>query len=119
MLFQKPLLPLHGYGYLFKLAVTDDYGIVFACGDASAELLAVLWLKVLFRGDEDVGGRIQPEKLARPLFRQVVRYDEQGLVAETEALGFHGGGDHFKGLARANFVRKERIAAVKHMGDSV
>ena len=49
LLRQKPLLPLHGYGYLLKLRVADDNGVVFARGDAGAELLAVLRLEVLFR----------------------------------------------------------------------
>ena len=119
LLRQKPLLPLHGDGYLLKLAVADDNGVVFAGGDTGAELLAVLRLEVLFRSHEDVGGGVQPQELARPLLRQVVGNDKEGLVAQPQPFGFHGSGYHLEGLARAHLVGKEGVAAVEHMGDRV
>ena len=119
LLRQKPLLPLHGDGYLLKLRVADDNGVVFARGDAGAELLAVLRLKVLFCSHEDVGGGVQPQELARPLLGQVVGNDKQGLVAQPQPFGFHGSGYHLEGLARAHLVGKEGVAAVEHMGDRV
>ena len=97
LLRQKPLLPLHGDGYLLKLRVADDNGVVFAGGDAGAELLAVLRLEVLFRSHEDVGGGVQPQELARPLLRQVVGNDKEGFVAQPQPLGFHGSGYHLEG----------------------
>ena len=89
LLRQKPLLTLHGDGYLLKLRVADDNGVVFACGDAGAELLAVLRLEVLFRSHEDVGGGVQPQELARPLLRQVVGNDEPGTCGTEVLFGFY------------------------------
>src|SRR5699024_12190815 len=57
-------------GDALKLRVADDDGIVVAGGDPGAELLAVLRFKILFRGGENIGGRIQPQELRRPLLGQ-------------------------------------------------
>ena len=99
--------------------MADDNGVVFARGDAGAELLAVLRLEVLFRSHEDVGGGVQPQELARPLLGQVVGNDKEGFVAQPQPLGFHGSGYHLEGLARAYLMGKEGVAAVEHMGDRV
>ena len=112
LLPQKPFLPFHGYGYPFKLAVPDDNRVIVSGGDTGAELLAVPFFKVLFGGNENVCGGIQPQKLRRPLFRKVIRNSKQGLVTEAETLALHGGRHHLKGLSRAHFVRQQRIRAV-------
>ncbi len=112
-------LALHGYGNAFELAVPDDDRIVVAGGNAGAELFAILRLEVLFRCGQNIGGRIQPQKLRCPLLRQVVGNHKHGLVAQSQPLGFHRGGDHFKGLACAHFVCQQRIAAVKNMRHGV
>ena len=44
---------------------------------------------------------------------------KDGLLAQPQTLAFHGGGNHFKGFARANLVGKQCVAAVKDMGDGV
>ena len=99
--------------------MSHDDGIIVAGGDPGAELLAVVGLKVLFRGDKDVGGRIEPQKLRSPLLGQVVRHNKEGFLAQPQTLTLHGGSHHFKGFARAYFVRQQRIAAVHHMGNGV
>ena len=119
LLLQEPFLPLSGYGDALKLAVADDNGVIVAGGNAGAELLAVACLKVLFGGDKDIGGGIEPQELRGPLLRQVVRHGKEGFLAQAEALALHGGGDHLKGLARAHLMGKERIAAVEVVGDGI
>ena len=49
----------------------------------------------------------------------MVGHGKQGFCAKAQAFAFHGGGNHLKGFTRAHFVGQERVAAVKHMGNSV
>ena len=84
--------------------MTDNDCIILAGGNAGAEFLSVLRLKVLFRSDKNIRGGIQPKELRGPLFNQVVGNDKKGFLAEAEALALHGSGHHFIGLARANLM---------------
>ena len=113
------LLPLLGDWDFFKLAVSDDDGIIIAGGNAGTEFFAVSGFKILFGRDKDVRGGIEPQKFRRPLFRQVVRHDEHGFLTKPQPLGFHDGGDHFKGLTRADLMRQQRIAAIKNVCNRV
>ena len=63
LLFQHGLLPLCGEGDFLKLAVAQDDPIVVSCGDAGAEFLPALLLKVLLSGHQDIGSRIQVQKV--------------------------------------------------------
>ena len=101
---QKPLLAFLADGDFLKLRVSDNDGIIVAGGDPGAELLAVVLLKVLFGCHQDIGRRVQPQKLRSPLLGQVVRDHEKGLLAQPQALGLHRGGHHLKGLARAHLM---------------
>ena len=98
--------------------MADDNGVVVAGGDPGAELLPVVGLKVFLGCDQDFCRGIEPQKLRRPLLGQVVRHHKEGLLAQPQALGFHRGGHHLKGLARADLVCQQRIAAIQHMSDS-
>ena len=71
---------------LFKLRVANDNSIVITCGDTGAELFAVAGFKVFFRCNENIGGRIELQKLRRPLFGQVIRHDEHALLTQPQAL---------------------------------
>ena len=113
------LLPLFRDRDFLELAVSDDNGIIIAGGNAGTEFFAVSGFKILFGRDEDVRGGIEPQKFRCPLFRQVVRHDEHGFLAKPQPLGFHDGGDHFKGLARADLMRQQRIAAIKNVCNRV
>ena len=119
LLVKELFLPLRTDGDTLKLAVADDNGVIVAGGDTGAEFLAVVGFKVLLGSDKDVGRRVEPQKLGRPLFRQMVRHDKNGFLAQSQPLGFHRRGYHFKGFSRANFVCQQRIPAVQHMGDGV
>ena len=101
------------------MRVSDNDGIIVAGGDPGAELLAVVLLKVLFGCHQDIGRRVQPQKLRSPLLGQVVRDHEKGFLAQPQALGLHRGGHHLKGLASAHFMGQQSIAAVQHMGDGI
>ena len=69
LLLQNGPLALHAHGDLLKLRMADDDCIVVAGGDPAAEFLAVLGFKILFGGNEDIGGGIELQKLAGPLLR--------------------------------------------------
>ena len=116
---QHPLLPFSGDRDALKLAVADDNSIIVAGGDAGAELLAVSRLEVLFGDGEDIGRGVQTQELRRPLFDQVIGHHKHGLVAKAEALALYSRRDHLEGLARANFVRKERIPTIQNVSNSV
>ena len=116
---QQPLLPFYGNGNPFKLTVPDDNGVVIAGGNAGAELFAVFRLKVLFRCRQNVGRRVQPQKLRSPLLGQMIRNHKHRLVAKPQTLALHGGSDHLEGLACAHLVRQQRISAIENVCDSV
>ena len=119
LFFQHPLLPFRAHGYLLKLALADDNGVIVPGGDAGTELLAAGRLEVPLGRHKDVGGGVEPQELRGGLLGQVVRHHEDGLLAQAQALGLHGGGDHLEGLARAHLMGQERVAAVQHPGDGV
>src|SRR5699024_7132960 len=102
-----------------ELRMPDNDRIIIARGNPAAELLAVGGFKILLGGDEDIGTRIKPQVLGSPLPYKVVGYDKHGFLAKPQPLAFLCGGDHFKGLSRTYLVGKERVAAVKDMGDGV
>jgi len=117
LLAQQPLLTLLRNRNLFKLAVPDNHRVIIARRNARTELLAFGFFKVLFGRHQNVRAGIELQKLARPLPGQVIGNDEQRFGAETKPFGFHRRGDHFKGFARANYMCKQRIPAVQHMGN--
>ena len=119
LLLKQTLPAFVGNGNLFKLRMPDDDGVVIPGCDTGAELLAVPRLKVPFCRHQNVCGRVQTQKLRRPLFGQVVRDGEQGFLTQPKAFALHRGGDHFKGLARADLVGQKRVAAVQNVGDCV
>ena len=117
LLAQQPLLTLLRNRNLFKLAVPDNHRVIIARRDARTELLAFGFFKVFFGRHQNVRAGIEPQKLARPLFRQVIGHNEHRLLAKPQPLAFHRRRHHLEGLARANLVCKQRIPAVQHMGN--
>ena len=80
LLLQHLLLTLKGERDLFQLAVSDDDGVIVAGGDAAAEALAILGLKVFGCGHKDIGAGVELQILRSPLFRQMVRHHDQTLL---------------------------------------
>ena len=119
LLLNDALLPFKGQRYALKLAVPDDDRIVVAGGDAGAEFFAVGGLKVLAPCHQQLSIRVEVQKLRCPLLCQMVGHDKKAFLAQTKAFCFHGRCRHFVGLACAHFVCKQRITAIKHMGDGV
>ena len=62
---QDGLLPLAGHGDFLKLRVSDDDGIIIAGGNPGAELLPVLGFKILFGGNQNIGGWVELEPFRR------------------------------------------------------
>ena len=99
--------------------MADDNSVIVAGGDAGAELLTVSRLEVLFGDGEDIGRGVQTQEFRRPLLNQVIRHHKHGLVAKAEALALHRCRDHLEGLACADFVCKERVAAIQNVRNRV
>ena len=119
LLLQNSPLPLDTDGYLLELTVPDDDGIVVAGSDAPAELLAIFCLKILFRGHQHIGGRIELQELAGPLLGQMVRHHKEGFLAQAQPLGFHRRRHHLERLPCPHYVCKQGVAAIEDVGDGV
>jgi len=119
LLLNDTLLPLKGQRNALKLTVPDDDRIVVAGGDAGAEFFAVGGLKVLAPCHQKFCVGVEVQELRSPLLRQMVGHYEQGFLAQPQPFGFHSRRCHFVGLARTNFVCKQRITAIKHMSNGV
>ena len=119
LLLNDTFLPLKGQRDALKLAMPDDDGIVVPGGDAGTEFFAVGSLKVLAPCYQQLGIGVEVQELACPLLRQVIGHHKQRFLAQPQPFCFHSGCRHFVGFARANFVCKQRITAIKHMSDGV
>ena len=80
LLFQRKPLALYAHGYLLKLAVPDDDGVIVPGGNSATKPLSIFGFKVLFSRHKDVRGGIELQILRRPLLRQVVGHHEQALL---------------------------------------
>ena len=119
LILNNTLLPLKRKRDALKLRMTDDNGIVIAGGDAGAELFAVRRFKILAPCHKQFCVRVQMQKLRCPLLRQMIGNHEQAFLAQTQAFCFHCGCSHFKSFARAYFVCKQSITAIKHMSNGI
>ena len=99
--------------------MSDDDRVIIACSDPGTETAAVVFLKVLFCGNQDVCRRIQPQEFGSPLLRQVVGHDKHALAAQTQAFALHGGRHHFIGFSCADHVRQQRISSIQGVCDRV
>ena len=57
--------------------------------------------------------------LTAPHIYQVVRYNEQRLLAQPQPFGFHRCRHHFKGFASAHTVGQQRVVAVEDVRHGV
>ena len=83
---ENNLLPLFGHRDFLKLRVSDDDGIIIAGGNPGAELLPVLGFKILFGGNQNIGGWVELEPFRRPLLRDVVCTTIRDLVHRPSRL---------------------------------
>ena len=119
LLFQNGSLSFGTHRDFLKLRMSDNHSIILTRCNSAAELFSVCRFKILFCGNQNICGRIKLQKLACPLFSQVVRHNKHSLLAQPKAFAFHCGGCHFKGFACPNAMCKQRISAVQNMCDSV
>ena len=119
LFLNQSLLPLCGQRDFLKLRVTDTNGIIVAGRDTAAKRFAVAGFKIFPAGDQQLCIGIEMQKLRGLLFRQVVGHNKKTFLAQTQAFGFHRSSGHFKGFAGTNFVCKQGIVTVQHMGDCV
>ena len=100
-------------------AVRDDDGVVIAGRDARHGALAVAGREMILAGDEELGLRIELQEFRAPLFDQMIGHDEHGLLGQTQAAQFHGGGRHGPGLSCADDMGEQRAAALQDAPDRV
>ena len=112
LLLNNAFLPLKGQRNALKLAVPNDNGIVVPGGDAGAEFFAVSSFKILAPCHQKFCVRVEVQKLACPLLRQVIGHHKQRFLAQPQPFCFHSRRRHFVGFARTNFVCKQRITAM-------
>ena len=106
------LLPFSRQRDFFKLAVSDNDAIVVPGGNPRAKAFPVLLFKVLFGRHEDIGRRVQLQKIRSKITDDVVGNHKQCLAGQPQALGFHCGGDHGVGFPSPHHMAEQGIAAV-------
>ena len=119
LLLNDALLPLKGQRNALKLRMANDDGIVVPGGDAGAELFAIGGFKVLAPCHQQFGVGVEVQELRSPLLCQMVGHHKEGFLAQPQPFCFHGRCRHFVGLARTDFVCKQRVTAIKHMSDGI
>ena len=82
-------------------------------------MLAALAREVFLAGDEQLGVGIELHELAGELLQQVVGHDVHRLLDEAGLLHLHAGGGHREGLAGADGVGEQRVAAAHAAPDGV
>ena len=102
-----------------ELRLCHDDGIPVLRGDTGDEFLAPVFLEIAVGGDENLRLRIESLEFLAGLRRQMVRDDDERLVAHTEALCLHDGSCHLERLASADAMREKRIAAVQAVRDGI
>ena len=68
LLLKNCPLSFNGHRDFLKLRMTDDYGVIISRGNSTAELFAVLRLKISLSCHKNIRRRIELQKLRRPLF---------------------------------------------------
>ena len=68
LLLKNCPLSFNGHRYFFKLGMTDDYCVIISRSNSTAELFAVLGLKISLCRHKNIRRRIELQELRRPLF---------------------------------------------------
>ena len=99
--------------------MSNNDRVVVSGGNSGTEFLPVCRLEILLLRDKNICRWIKPQKLARPLFSQMIRNGKKRFRTQSEPLRFHRRRDHLERLPCAHLVRKERISAIKDVCDSI
>ena len=102
-----------------KRAVRDDDAVPLAAGDLGGQELAPLAREVLLAGDEQPGIGVELHELAGELLQHVIGHDVHRLLDEPGLLHLHAGGGHREGLAGADGMGEQRVAAAHAAPDGV
>ena len=112
-------LPFPGEWNLLELFVVQDDRIVITMLHTLEKGLLLLRAEIVVACDEKLCARIQATELFGKRTREVFRHDHDAFMGKPHALGFHEGSCHLEGLAGADAVREERVAAVEDAGNGV
>ena len=119
LLAQELLLVVPRHADPLEGAVGDDDAVPLAAGDLGGEELAAVAGQVLLAGDEQPGVGVELHELAGELLQHVVGHDVHRLLDEPGLLHLHAGGGHREGLAGADGVGEQRVAAAHAAPDGV
>ena len=119
LLLQNELLPLLGHGDLFKLTVADDDGIVVAGGDPGAEPFSVFGFKILFGGNQNIGGGIKLQVFCGPLLGQMIWHHKQAFLTQPQPLALLGCCHHLERLPCPHRVGEQCVSTIENMGDGI
>ena len=89
--------------------LSDDDDIPFARGNAPEKPFALLLDQIIFRRDQDVGGRIEFRGEFRELLKRGILHDNHRLRRKFEADQFHRGGNHHGCFPGSDRVRQQGI----------
>ena len=89
--------------------LSDDDDIPFARGNAPEKPFAFLLDQIIFRRDQDVGGRVELRCEFRELLKRGVLNDNHRFRRKFEADQFHGGGNHHGCFPGSDRVRQQGV----------
>ena len=89
--------------------LSDDDDIPFARGNAPEKPFALLLDQIIFRRDQDVGGRVELRGEFRKLLKRGVLNDNHRLRRKFEADQFHRGGNHHGCFPGSDRVRQQAV----------
>ena len=119
LLLQYELLPFLGHGDFLKLAVPDDDGIVVTGSDSGTEPFPVLGFKVLFGGNQNVGGGVELQIFGSPLLGQMIRHHKQAFLTQPQPLALLSGGYHLERLPSPHRVCQQSVSAIEDVGNGI
>ena len=119
LLLQLCTLARIAHRNFLKLRVPDDNCIIITGGNPAAEFFSVCGFKVLFRGNQNVCARIQPQIFRRPLPDQMVGNNKHTFLTQAKPLALLCRSHHFKRLSSPNLVGQQCIAAVQNAGNGI
>ena len=97
----------------------DDNGIVVTGSDSGTEPFPVLGFKVLFGGNQNVGGGVELQIFGSPLLGQMIRHHKQTLLAQSQTFALLSGGYHLERLPSPHRVCQQSVSAIEDVGNGI
>ncbi len=119
LLAEEPLLVVRRHADPLEAGMGDDDAVPLAAGDLGGQQLAAVARQVVLGGDQQLGVGVELHELAGELLEHVVGHDVHRLLDQPGLLHLHAGGGHGEGLAGADGMGQQRVAAAHAPPDGV